>query len=68
MLQRPLDRRQRHKLRVAAGKCCVTIEVDARVVSWLVRHRHLWPPKEYYGRDEIAEAISAMLQVSSRDC
>jgi hypothetical protein len=68
MLQRPPnDRRKRHKQRVAAGRCCVTIELDARVVSWLVRHRHLWPPKEAYERDEIAAGITEMLRASSRD-
>jgi hypothetical protein len=67
VLERPPDRRRRHKPRSAAGRCCITIEVDAKVVSWLVRHRHLWPPKECYERDEIGTAITEMLRASSRD-
>jgi hypothetical protein len=37
MLQRPTDRRTRHRQRKAEGRCCVIVEVDGRIIDWLAR-------------------------------
>jgi hypothetical protein len=61
------DRQQRYQARQREGRMVLPIEVDDRVISWLVQH-HWLPAREFYERTEVSGAITAMLRVSSRDC
>jgi hypothetical protein len=62
-LRRARDRRWRR--REAAGRCCVTVEIDDAVVDLLVRARWL-EPREVFTRAELAGAITRMLREASR--
>jgi hypothetical protein len=55
-----------YRRRQAAGRMCVSIEVDHRVIDWLCATQWLVPHGEVVTRAEIASAIERMIQDAAR--
>jgi hypothetical protein len=61
--QRELARRavkqRRYVKRKNDGLMCVSFDCNARIIDWLIRHKHV--TGEYPGRDTIGRAVEKML-------
>jgi hypothetical protein len=64
--ERRRARQRRYRRRQAGGRIAVSVEVDRDLVSWLVRTQWLTPPREYYSRCEVADALARLLADSVR--
>jgi hypothetical protein len=57
-------RQQRYRERLKAGLISISLDVDSKVVDWLMRTKWLCK-RDYHSRAEIAAAVAALLADSA---
>ena len=53
-----------YRARQAAGKTCVSVELDADDIATLITARVLDPHQDHHSREALAAAVKAFLKIS----